>query len=154
MTIFQEPKIQHWPNNEKISDNEIDYICHLFRNRIYGNLISAFAKAHKETGVSRADICKRVNFDRSQITRLLSQPSNLQIDTICKYLLSIGATLDTEVVFERERQPTNYAHPLSDLLDSRAIEGLEEAPDRLDIIDDTPKDHTGTSPQNAWHGTS
>ena len=127
MTTSQTLKIPDWQSDEPLSQDQITYFRHHLRNMVYGDIIGAFAKAAEEDGVTRASICDRNGMDRSQLTRLLSAPSNMQLDTISTFLLGIGATLETNVIFEKERVPSNYTHWLLDALEAPTLDDEPEA---------------------------
>lgn len=50
--------------------------------------------------------------DPAQITRWLSAPSNLQLDTISDLLLAMGAEMDHSIVRFAERSKPNFVHPM------------------------------------------
>lgn len=107
-------------SDEPLSRKQVLYLNHRLRNQVYGDLIGAFAHAVLEYGGSRAKTADRLNKHRSQITRMLSAPSNLTLDSISTFLAGIGAELETKVVFFDERPKPNYAPDLVEHLESLA----------------------------------
>jgi transcriptional regulator with XRE-family HTH domain len=92
---------------------DIHYFRQRFRNRVFGRLAAFFAEEAERSGVTRKDIASRLGRDPSQITRWLSQPSNLTIETISDLLLALDAEPEPpEIVRFSERVAPNYAHPL------------------------------------------
>lgn len=112
MTTSEVLKIPDSRSDEPLSRKQIGYLNHRLRNQIYGDFVEAFAHAVVEYGGSRAKTADRLNMHRSQITRMLSAPSNLTLDSISTFLAGIGAELETKVVFFDERPTPNYAPDL------------------------------------------
>lgn len=139
--------IPDWSSDDVLSEDTIKYFNHGLRNRVYGELIKAFAEAVTKNNGTRKGLAKRVDMDPSQVTRLLAAPSNLTLDTISTFLLGIGAELETEAVFQKDRAAANFSHWLIDALDSPSSRiSPYLAPG--DIITETPLDDFGATGQN------
>lgn len=95
-----------------VSERDIYYYRQRAKNRIFELLTSFFAEEAERTGVTKRDIAERLRRDPAQITRWLSSPSNLTIDTISDLLLSLGAEMDYSVGKFAERAQSNEMHPL------------------------------------------
>lgn len=118
MTMSEILTIPSSQSDEPLSRKQILYLNHRLRNQVYSDLIEAFGHAVVEYGGSRAKTADRLNKNRSQITRMLSAPSNLTLDSISTFLAGLGAELETKVVFFDERPKPNYAPPLVEALES------------------------------------
>ncbi len=85
---------------------------------VFNEIVKSFVEEVKAGRISRATLAKRIRKEPPQITRWLSGPSNLTLDTISTILLGMNAVLDAKVVFSRDISVPNYAHPLVDALES------------------------------------
>jgi transcriptional regulator with XRE-family HTH domain len=95
-----------------VSERDIHYYRQRAKNRIFEALTSYFAEEAERMGVTKRDIAECLHRDPAQITRWLSSPSNLTIDTISDLLLSLGAELDYTVCKFSERAQSNEIHAL------------------------------------------
>ena len=95
-----------------VSERDIHYYRQRAKNRIFESLTSFFAEEAARTGVTKRDIAECLHRDPAQITRWLSSPSNLTIDTISDLLLSLGAEMDHTIGKFSERAQSNEMHPL------------------------------------------
>ena len=84
------------------------------RNRLYDVVVHAAEESAILSGTRRKDIAETLNIPPSQVTRLLSGPSNWECDTISDLLFAIGAELDYRVVFARDRVKSNSFHPVGE----------------------------------------
>lgn len=98
---------------QPIKLRELSYYRQRFKNRVFGKIVSFFVDEAKRTGITKSDIAKRLNKDPAQITRILSNPGNLTLDTISDILLSMDSEAQPpEIIRFSDRQKSNYAHPL------------------------------------------
>lgn len=81
------------------------------RNRVFTALAKFFAEEAAAGKITKKELATKLAKDPSQITRLLSAPSNLELDTISDYLLAMGAEMDHSIVRFVDRAKPNYAHP-------------------------------------------
>src|ERR1700692_4917434 len=95
-----------------VSEREIHYYRQSAKNHIFEALTSFFAEEAERTGVTKRDIAECLHRDPAQITRWLSSPSNLTIDSISDLLLSLGAEMDHAVAKFADRAQPNEIHPL------------------------------------------
>lgn len=134
---------------------DIHYFRQRFRNRIFGKIASFFAEEAKRTGITKREIATKLGRDPAQITRWLSQPSNLTIETISDLLLALDAEpKPLEISRFSERLAPNYAHPLvATVLDGQTSEMHIEAYVRVAPgTNDEQKRHRATpSGDNALH---
>lgn len=121
MSTSQVLRIPDSPVGDPLTDKEIAYLNHRLRNHIYGVLIRTFATAVEKHGVTRASIADRAGWDRSQVTRLLSAPSNLQLDSISLFLGALGAELTAHEEFLADRAIPNQAPALVEHLETLDI---------------------------------
>ena len=95
---------------EPICDREIFYQRERTRNRLFSDLVLFFQLRAEETGINKKVIAEKLRKDPSQITRWLSQPSNLTLDTLSDLLLSLDAEMDCKFVKFSDRAIPNFAH--------------------------------------------
>lgn len=60
------------------------------RNRIFNLILNKFVEEQKATGLTKAVLARRIGRAPAVITRYLSAPSNLTLETISDLLLGIG----------------------------------------------------------------
>lgn len=82
------------------------------RNRVFAALVEFFAEEAGNGRITKKGLADALGKDPSQITRWLSAPSNLELDTISDVLLAMGAEMDYRIVRLHERPSANYVHPL------------------------------------------
>ncbi len=93
---------------------DVHYFRQRLKNRVFDKLLAFFAAEAKRTGVTRKDIADRLGKDPAQITRMLSSPSNLTLDTISDFLLALDAEAEPpEIVRFTDRPRLNSMHPLA-----------------------------------------
>ncbi len=112
MTTSRTPQTPSSSNEEPISAGNIAYYCERLRNRVFEDVVEAFAQEAEAGRITKASLARKLGKGPEQITRWFSGPSNWTLDTIGTLLLALDAELETNVVFLRDRSPVNYAHPL------------------------------------------
>lgn len=83
------------------------------RDRAYETVIKALEQAHRETGINRKQIAEKIHKSPALVSTWLSGPSNWSLDTIDHLLRPIGAEMEYNVVFDRDRRKPNF-HILPD----------------------------------------
>lgn len=113
MTTYQTPKKSESSTVEAIPEDEFAYYSRRLQNRVFGAMVNAFADEVRAGHISRAKLAKKINKSPEQITRWLSQPSNMKLDTISRIYCGLGAEMkDPSAAFFRDAVRPNYAHPL------------------------------------------
>ena len=82
------------------------------RNRVFAAIVELFAEEAEKGRVTKKILADLLGKDPSQISRWLSVPSNLELDTISDILLAMDAEMDHRIVRLAERPKANYVHPL------------------------------------------
>jgi hypothetical protein len=95
-----------------LSDRDIFYYRQRSKNRLFEALTAFFAEEAERRGITKRDIAECLRRDPALITRWLSAPSNLTIDTVSDFLLSLGAEMDYAVARFHDRPRPNEMHPL------------------------------------------
>jgi transcriptional regulator with XRE-family HTH domain len=83
------------------------------RDRAYEAVIKALEQAHRETGITRKQIAKKINKSPALVSTWLSGPSNWGLDTIDHLLRPIDAEMEYNIIFDRDRVKPNF-HILPD----------------------------------------
>jgi hypothetical protein len=94
-----------------LADRDIYYYRQRQKNRVFTDIVAFFVEEAERTGITKRDIAESLKKDPAQITRWLSAPSNLTLDSISDLLLSLGAELDYRVCRFADRAKPNAAHP-------------------------------------------
>lgn len=107
------------------------------RNRVFAAIVELFAEEAEKGRITKKSLADMLGKDPSQITRWLSVPSNLELDTISDILLAMDAEMDYRVVRLAERPRANYVHPLiAPYVRSRSDIG-QKADVRVDVTSKT-----------------
>ncbi len=96
----------------KIPKRDIFYYRQRMKNRVFAELASFFADEAATHRITKREIAARLQCDPALITRWLSAPGNLTLETISDLLLSLNAEMDTRIVRFHERAVPNYVHPI------------------------------------------
>jgi hypothetical protein len=103
------------------------------RNRVFAAIVGLFAEEAEKGRITKKSLADMLGKDPSQITRWLSVPSNLELDTISDILLAMDAEMDYRVVRLAERPRADYVHPLiAPYIGSRSDMG-QKANVRVDV---------------------
>jgi transcriptional regulator with XRE-family HTH domain len=99
--------------SEPKSARDIAYYTQRYRNRVFAKLVSFVSDQLERKGMSKKDIAEILDRDPALITRWLSQPSNMNLDTVAMFALAFDAEAEPPdfVLFE-ERSAPNFVHPL------------------------------------------
>jgi len=84
-----------------------------YQNRVFAGLVDFVTKEAQSAQLTKKDIAERMNKDAGYLSRLLSQPSNLTLDTITDLLLAFDAEAEPpQIIKFSDRTAPNYIHPL------------------------------------------
>ena len=111
--------------SEPFSMGEMAYFQARLKNRLHQLVLREFEKS----GLSRAELARRIRKDPPQITRWFNAPGNLRLETLSDLLLGINyVELNDETVSLR-RPPRNFDSP--DWLEQKVAEPLNPDRDKL-----------------------
>lgn len=107
-------------SNRMHSRRGIFYYRKRLKNRIFSQLAAFFAKEAERNNITKKEIASRLDRDPAQITRWLSAPSNLTLETLSDLLYAMDAEAEPpKFVRFADRAKPNFAHPLiADVLGS------------------------------------
>lgn len=75
----------------RIPVRDLAYYRRRLQNNVFGAIYEHFAAEATARGLTKGDIARRLGKDPSQVTRWLSAPSNLTLETISDILLALDA---------------------------------------------------------------
>lgn len=94
-------------------ERDVFYFRKRLKNRFFGKIVSFFAEEAEQKGITKKDIAIALNRDPAQISRWLSSPTNMTLDSMSDLLLAMDAEIDgPSIVRFSDRAKRNYAHPL------------------------------------------
>jgi hypothetical protein len=100
-------------NNWKKMPREMFYFRQRYKNAVFAKLQSFFCEEAEKNGITKATIATRLNRDPAQITRWLSSPGNLTLDTFSDLLFAMEAEAEPPVIVKlNEQREPNYMNPL------------------------------------------
>lgn len=85
-------------NTTIISERDKAYFCRLNRNLVFSELNRYYAHKAATEGLTQRKIADRLNKDYGQVSRLLSEPRNLTLDSVSELLLAMDSEMHFEVV--------------------------------------------------------
>ena len=84
-------------STSKINPRDIRFARRLLRNRVFSELLGLFAERAERDGLTKSQLASLLNKDPSQITRWLSEPSNLGLDTISDLLVAMAGQIELSI---------------------------------------------------------
>jgi len=95
------------------SVREVEYYRRRFQNRVFTKVVDFVTTEAQRDHITKKEMAERLGKDPAQLSRLLSQPSNLTLDTISDILLALDAEAEPpEIVRFADRRAPNFVHPL------------------------------------------
>ena len=93
---------------EPIPEGTLGYIRARSKRRLFTVLLEEFEKA----GITQAELARRLNMDRSLVSRYLGSPSNWEYETLCDLFYAIsGATIKPELAYPVEKKVLTASPP-------------------------------------------
>ena len=100
MSTSQTTTLSEPVGTNKVPRGTLAYFRARLKQRIYSIVIREF----KNSGLSQADLARRLGKEPAQLCRILSGPGNLTLDTVSDMLFSTsGAELDLDVAYPLRR---------------------------------------------------
>jgi DNA-binding phage protein len=92
--------------NNPLSLAQFAYFRARLKSRIHEAILEVFEQ-RKKTGLTKAELSRRLGKAPEQVTRWLSAPGNLRLDTVSDLLLAMNSELVFNVVEIEQRRQTN-----------------------------------------------
>ena len=77
-------------NYEKIPLRTLSYFRERFRDRLYDLVMEEFLKQDAESGLTRAEVARRIGRRPEQITRWFGAPGNWTLETVSDLMLAVA----------------------------------------------------------------
>lgn len=94
-------------STSRISERDINYFRRLNRNLVFSEIIRHYAQMAEQSGLTKREIARRLGKDAGQVSRWLSEPANLTLDSISDLLLSMDAEMQFSVAPAVEAKSTD-----------------------------------------------
>lgn len=109
MTTYPETLTLSEPvGSERVPAGNLEYFRARHRHRVYDMIVDELLAS----GISKADLAKRLGASPARISRVLGAPSNLTLDTLSDLLFATSGAEPTYAIAYPLSAPTrNYAHP-------------------------------------------
>lgn len=89
MTISQ-TQLDQALSEKEIKKFWLGYFQQKFREEVHEQLLELYDSVKSARGIARSDLAKKIGRRPEQVTRWLSSPTNLEIDTISDLALGLG----------------------------------------------------------------
>lgn len=99
-------------NSLALKPRDLGYYRQRQKNRVFAKIAQFFNDCAERNLINKKQLAEKLGKDPAQITRLLSGPSNVTLDTISDVLLAMEAEMDIEIVSFSDRLKPNFAHNL------------------------------------------
>lgn len=107
-TSRKKPFLSEILNDEPIPIGKLAYFRERFRDRLYELVVEEFLKK-EESGLTRAEVARRIGRRPEQITRWLGAPGNWTLETVSDLLLAISKAEPDIKLLNLDDQPIrNY----------------------------------------------
>ena len=89
-TSPKKPFLSKVLNGDKIPLGTLSYFRERFRDRLYDLVMEEFLKQDAESGLTRAEVARRIGRRPEQITRWFGAPGNWTLETVSDLLLAVA----------------------------------------------------------------
>jgi Helix-turn-helix len=144
MTTFQTLSTEDISNLKPLSAGDIEYYRHRLKNRVFEAVWEEFVKQFDELNLTKKSIANRLGKDPSQITRWLSGPSNLTMETVSDILLAMNCEPDITISSLVNRPIPNYIHAGASPTGGYWVSSSQNMPMNFDTAT------TGSRPASSW----
>ncbi len=76
--------------DEQIPAGKLEYLRERFRNDLYDFVLRKFLEEMESRGLNQAQLATRINYNPSQLNRLLGAPGNWTLKTVSDLLIGIS----------------------------------------------------------------
>lgn len=112
--------------NEHIPKGKLEYLQERFRNNLYDFVLRKFLEECESRGLNQAQLAARINYNPSQLNRLLGAPGNWTLKTVSDLLIGISGEA---LVLQSAKVPGTTRRNMgsADLLESKFYVSVENA---------------------------
>lgn len=98
-------------SGDPIPLGKLAYFQERFKNRLYDAVVSEFLRQERESGLTRAEIARRIGKKPEQLTRWLGAPGNWTLATVSDLLLAMGCEPEISISRLDDQPPRNFIKP-------------------------------------------
>lgn len=98
----------------RIAEHDLIYFRARTKNRAHDEVLAYFLKCAKSSGLTKAQLARRLGRRPEQITRWLSAPSNWTLDTVSDLLTAMEAELGVSVGALSDLRTVNECHAIAE----------------------------------------
>ena len=108
-TSRKKPFLSEVLDGDKIPLGTLSYFRERFRDHLYDLVMEEFLKQGTESGLTRADVARRIGRRPEQITRWFGAPGNWTLETVSDLLLAVAKSEPNVTLLSLEGRPVrNY----------------------------------------------
>ena len=108
-TSRKKPFLSEVLKGDKIPLGTLSYFRERFRDRLYDLVMEEFLKRGMESGLTRADVARRIGRRPEQVTRWFGAPGNWTLETVSDLLLAVANSEPNVTLLSLEERPIrNY----------------------------------------------
>ncbi len=138
--------MKSFTKNAAKSARDIAYYRRRYENCCFEKLVAWIAEECQKQQITKKDLAERMGKDPGQVSRLLSAPSNLTLNTISDLLLAFDAEAEPpEIVLFKDRSAPNYIHPLI-----ARVTQTKVAVHKLEAFPNSPSQPIAGANSNEW----
>lgn len=111
MTFSRAQYLENTGKNEALPRRLRSYFAQRFQQKAFSRLAKAFAQRAEETGLTQSGLAMMIARDKGQVNRLLSNPTNMTLDTYAELCLALN--YEPSIMLEDLSEPArhNFSHP-------------------------------------------
>ena len=91
------------PSSDRCDQDERDFLDLMYRNELFGAFVTACEVRMREEGFTRAELGRRMDKAKAQISRLLANPSNMTARTVAEFANAVNADISFCLVDRKDR---------------------------------------------------
>lgn len=112
--------------DERIPRGKLEYLRERFRNDLYDFVLRKYLEERESRGLNQAQLATRINYNPSQLNRLLGAPGNWTLKTVSDLLIGISGEA---LVFQSAKVPGAKRRNMepADLLASKSYASVENS---------------------------
>lgn len=105
----------------RFDDTERYFLARLLESEVFGALLEACRAREKEKGLTRADLARRMDKDKAQITKLLRNPTNMKLTMLSDWANGVETDIAFCLVDRENRSRVFTGHGVEHLWAHQAL---------------------------------